>query len=245
MRFTNVKFLGMLMLSISLMLQSATLRADVVIYSNVTNFTGFALTNGGATNQSGNTITRMLLDDITFAFPPTYGNLTGFTFSVANLNSTAVSARARVRFYNDNGSNAPGTYLTGFSFNPISFTAGSVGLFTANVNVAFPATQKIWAGITFDDNTGTTGATAAQLNNLGVGLYDPPTIGSSNDQFFLTTAAGSFLSSNPAGSIITGTGNPKYNAGWSITTSVPEPGSLSLLLVGGLFASCGVRRRLA
>ncbi|MFN9245507.1 MAG: PEP-CTERM sorting domain-containing protein, partial [Planctomycetota bacterium] len=206
--------------------------------------------NGGATNQSGNTITRMLLDDITFAFPPTYGNLTGFTFSVANLNSTAVSARARVRFYNDNGSNAPGTYLTGYSFTLNPLAAGSVTLLTYNVPPSppapFPATQKIWAGITFDNNGGATGATAAQLDNLGVGLFDPPTIGSSDDQFFLTTAAGSFLNiNNPAGSIITGTGNPKYNAGWSFTTSVPEPGSLSLLLVGGLFASCGVRRRLA
>jgi hypothetical protein len=222
------------------------LRADIVVYSNITNFTGTALANGGAELQGTNTITRMLLDDLTLAYSPSYGDLKNFTFSVANLNTTTVSARARIRFFNDNGSNAPGTYLLGFTTLPISLAASSVALFSSNVNVAFAANQKIWAGITFDDNNGTTGATLAQMNNLGVGLYDAPTLGSSADQFFLTTAAGSFASiSNPAGSIITGSGNPRYNAGWAITTSVPEPGALSLLMVCGLAASCGVRRRLA
>jgi hypothetical protein len=220
-------------------------------YSNIDTFSGQSFSNGGAAVQSGNTITRMAMDDLTFALPYLAGqNISSFTFSVTNLNTVAVSARPRVRFWlADGAGGAPGTYYSspnpiGYTFNAISFGANSVGLFTGTVGPGFlqpAAGQTLWAGITFDNNTGATGATAAQLNNLGQGIFGPPVVGSSQDAFFHTTAAGSFFApNNPAGAITNFGGNPVANFGWEF--NVPTPGSIALLGMGGLLAA---RRRRA
>ena len=57
--------------------------------------------------------------------------------------------------------------------------------------------SAIWAGIAFDNNGGATGATAAQLDNLAQGIFSPPDLGTSADQYFVTTAAGSFAVGQP------------------------------------------------
>lgn len=220
-------------------------------YSNRDTYTGSAFANGGAELQAGNTITRMVMDDLSFGLPYLAGqNITSFTFSVANLNTVAVSARPRIRFWvGDAAGGAPGTYYSspaavGYTFNAISFGANSVGLFTATIGPGFlqpAAGQVLWAGITFDNNTGATGATAAQLNNLGQGIFGPPVVGSSADAMFVTTAAGAFFpTNNPAGAITNFGGNPVANFGWEF--NVPTPGSLALLGMGGLL---GARRRRA
>jgi hypothetical protein len=214
-------------------------------YSNIDTFSGSAYSNGGAAGG----ITRMVMDDLSFALPYLAGqNISSFTFSVTNLNTVAVSARPRVRFWLANGAGgAPGTYYSspaavGYSFNPISFGANSVGLFTGNIGPGFlqpAAGQTLWAGITFD-NVGAT-ATDAQLNNLGQGIFGPPVVGSSQDTFFQTTAAGSFFGTNaPAGALTNFSGAPVANFGWEF--NVPTPGSIALLGMGGLLAA---RRRRA
>jgi len=67
-------------------------------YSNVTNFLGQGFANGGSALQSGNTITRLVADDIT----PTGTNaglaITQLKFSVANFNQGAVTGLPRLRF---------------------------------------------------------------------------------------------------------------------------------------------------
>ena len=214
-------------------------------YSNIDTFTGSAFSNGGASGG----ITRMVMDDLTFALPYLAGqNISSFTFSVTNLNTVAVSARPRVRFWlADGAGGAPGTYYSspaavGYTFNAISFGANSVGLFTGAIGPGFlqpAAGQTLWAGITFD-NVGT-GATDAQLNLLGQGIFGPPVVGSSQDAFFHTAAAGSFFASNnPAGAITNFGGAPVANFGWEF--NVPAPGSVALLGMGGLLAA---RRRRA
>jgi hypothetical protein len=210
-------------------------------YSNITTFTGFVVANGSATVQAGNDITALLADDCVTIAPGM--NVTQFSFSVGNGNSVTVTARPRVRFWaNDGTGGAPGTFLAGFTFNPISFTASNVGLFSATIaagSLIVPANGVIWAGMTFDDNTGTTGATAAQLNNLGQGTFNPVDVGSSADRDFLTSAAGSFLVNNPTGAIRPSPfgANPVANYAWEF---VPAPSSLGLLGLGGLLAA---RRR--
>lgn len=214
---------------------------DATIYSNTTTFSGQGYANGGAAVQSGNTITRMVADDLNYSSWAVGKVFSKFTFSVANFDTAAVSARARVRFYLDNGSGLPGNYFTGFTFNPITFNAGSVGTYIADIaaNNIVLTSNKLWAAITFDNNTGATGATAAQLNNLGQGIFNPPTVGSSTDVFFQTTSAGSFVANNPAGSLFNFNGNPPANFGWALT-AVPEPATMAAL---GLGVAALIRRR--
>lgn len=197
---------------------------NTTAYSNITNFLGQGLANGGAALQAGNTITRLVADDITPADVYTGLNVNLLTFSVANFNAAATTARARVRFYAADGvSGGPGTVVAAFSFNPIAFPVGvSLWNFNPAGAMLMPA-GSFWAGVTFDNNTGTTGATAAMLNNLGQGLFDPPTVGSSLDLFFRTTAAGSFAASNPAGAFFNLGANPNANMGWAFDVEAPVP----------------------
>jgi hypothetical protein len=218
-------------------------RSDVVLYSNITTFTGFGVTNGGAANVAGDNITTMLADDITPGPGLGGGTVDDVVFSVLNFNAAPVSARPRVRFYAADGAGGgPGTLLAGFTFNPITFAALTGALYEFNNGGAalFSIPNgTFWAGIVFDDNNGTTGATLAQLNNLGVLTFNPPTVGSSQDVFFATNAAGSFLGNNPAGGFFNFGGTPVANFGWQFsgtpgTTAVPEPSPLLLGATAGL-----------
>ncbi|MDQ6860040.1 MAG: hypothetical protein M3032_02645 [Verrucomicrobiota bacterium] len=213
--------------------------AQVTAYSNITTFSGFGLTNGGAASNGSFFATTMVADDLNLIAGAAGQSVTGFRFSVANFNSTAVSARPTINFYAINGAGGgPGTLLASLTFNAISFTAGSVATFTFNQANLFtiPANGSIWAGIFFD-NSGTT-ATATQLNNLGQGIYNPPTVGSSADLFFQGTTAGP-SGSNPAGTFSNFGGNPQANFGWQVNVAaltpaaVPDTGSTMLMLMLG------------
>jgi len=214
----------------------AQARAVTAAYSTVTTFLGSAYAAGGASGG----ITKLIADDIT---PIGFAGMEVWQikFAVANLNTAPVTVRPRIRFWNADGTGgAPGTYYAspanvGYSFNPLSIASG-VTVFTAtlgdpNTPSAFlmPA-GTFWAGITFDNNGGTTGATDAQLSNFGMGIFAPPTVGTSADQGFVTTAPGSFFgTANPAGSLFNLGGTPLTNFGWEF--SVPEPASGLLLLI--------------
>lgn len=197
-------------------------------YSDVTTFLGQGVLNGGAALVGANTITALVADDLTF----TRGvpvNVVQYRFSVANANAAAVSFRPRIRFYANNAG-APGTLIGGNTFNAVSVPAGNVTIFTAPLNTATPfvmTTQTIWAGITFDNNSGATGATLAQLNNLGQGVYNPPDRGSSADSAFRTSAAGDFLASNPAGASFNTTGVVD-NFGWELISAAPVAAQVSI-----------------
>jgi hypothetical protein len=199
-----------------------------VVYSNVGTFQNSGFPNGDAALQGINTITRLTADDLT----PTGGgqDVIAFKFSVVNFNATAVTFRPRVRFwFADGAAGAPDTYYNvpgqvGFSFNPITMNPQTVVVLTAPLAAGLLTmpTSTFWAGVTFDNNNNTTGATAAMLNNLGQGLYGPPTVGSSADQFFLTTGAGSFFpTANPAGTLNNLGGSPAANFGWEFTLDSP------------------------
>lgn len=209
-------------------LGGTSVSAVTTAYSNVTNFLGSAFANGGATVISGNTITKLVADDLVPAGGFGGLNVAGFTFSVANFGASATTARARVRFYLPDGAGGgPGTYFTGFSFNPIAFPVG-VTLYSTTLagQMTMPA-GAFWAGMTFDNNTGGTGATAAQLDLLGQGIFNPPTVGSSADIMYVTTAAGSFTSNAPAGAFNDFGGNPVASFGWKFDADLPVPATPS------------------
>jgi hypothetical protein len=206
---------------------------ELFIYNDTVNSTGSFFPNGGATVLSGNTITRLVADDLTpiggYAGMP----INNIYFSVVNANGTAVSARPRLRMWDATGAGGgPGAFIAGFTFNPISFTANSGSSFFFHPTGVNVPSGTFWIGLTFDNNGGATGATDVQLNNLGMSLFTPPTVGTSADTLFETTAAGDFLVNNPAGSQFNFGGNPAANAFFGITVLVPEPSTAALAGLG-------------
>ena len=208
----------------------------LAIYSDITTFTGQAFAQGAATGG----ITRMVMDDVTFTTDPAVGGVTVMRFSVANLNAGTISVRPRVRFWNADGAplgaglpNGPGTYYApggvaqGFTFNAIAFGAGVTTVTSAPLATPMPipagTTTTLWAGITFDNNAGATGATDADLSNFGQGMFTPVDLGSSTNTLFETTAAGSFFNTNnPPGAALNFGGSPVANQGWElVVTTLP------------------------
>jgi PEP-CTERM motif len=206
---------------------------ELFIYDNRTVNTGSYFPNGGAALVGANTITRLVADDLTpiagYAGMP----IENLYFSVVNANAGAVSARPRLRMYDATGAGGgPGNFIAGFTFSAISFAGSSGSSFyfhPAGVNVP---SGTFWIGLTFDNNSGATGATATDLNNLGMALFNPPTIGTSADTLFETTAAGDFLVNNPAGSQFNFSGNPPANAFFGMSVLVPEPSTMALVGFG-------------
>jgi hypothetical protein len=227
-------------------------RADVVIYDNTATFSGSAYSQTGAAMGGGSNIGSMVADDITVGAGGAGKAVDGLTFSSVNFNQVGVSAVPVVQIWSD-GTNGPGTLLTTITFSPIPLTAGANGggavqLWNfdpgaSNTLFTVPANGSFWAGITWTDGGGTTGITAAQLNNVGQALFNPPDVGSSQDLFFQTTTAGvpsggAIPGSNPTGSLFFFGGSPVANFGWQFLTPtpavVPEPSFMVLSAVGGL-----------
>lgn len=214
-----------------------------VLYSDLENFLGGVYQNGGASGSGAAAITRLTADDIHMTAA---GNVSSLRFMIGNNSGGTVTCRPRLRFYKaDAPGGAPGTLITGFTFSNVSLGPTNGMVFTADLNppVAFP--QDFWAGITFDaGGTGTPLATLAQLNAMGMGLFNPPTVGSSTTSVFRTTAAGSFLSNAPTGSV-----NSVGSLGWEFRVTVgaccfaaqpcAEMEELTCLATGGAYRGDG------
>jgi hypothetical protein len=222
--------------------------AQTNFYNNTTTFSGSAYVNGGAASNGSFFVTRTVADDLNLAAGSAGASITGFAFTVANLNTSAASVRPNVVFYSDNGpSGGPGTVLAAIAFNAVNVGSGTVSSFTFNPATTLftvPTNGRIWAGIFFDNGGGST-ATSAQMNNFGQGLFNPPTIGSSADLFFQSSATGN-TSSNPAGGFSNFSGNPRANFGWRIfgnaPVQAPEGGSTALLMLLGCAGVLAARR---
>jgi len=227
-------------------------------YSNIGTFTATIANQGPVAVVTANTassITRALMEDVhAISNVPLALNDTGPGGSIivnyGNANSVAVSARLRVRVWdNDGAGGGPGTYHGGFSSaQNLNCDANTACLyrfagFTTAFNL-FNLPQNFWVGISIDNggatnsNTAVPTATAAQLANLGMATWDPPEIGTSADRDFLTsfndTTGNGYLGiNNPAGSIRISPygGAPKANYGLSFG---PEPGTIALLALGAL-----------
>jgi hypothetical protein len=227
--------------------------AQTAAYDNVTNSLSSWVITNGATTQGSNAISSLLIDDITFAPGSAGQTVTAITVTAANQNATAVTARPFLRFWNADGAGGgPGTYFSpggtplDVTFGPTQLTQGGVTNYVGTVlgakSFQIPASEKLWVGIGFDNVNGTTGATSAQLKNLGYSLFDPPTVGSSADIMYLTNTSGSFLGvDNPAVTPLNFHGNPVLNAGFRFGVApVPEPTGV---LAVGLTAVVGYMAR--
>lgn len=217
-------------------------------YSNISTSSGQAVTGGGAVSGTA-PITRVVMDDITPSAGFAGQEVTRMYFSVANLGMATITARVRLRWWKADGAGGdPGTYYSdpaavGFTFFAMPFPVGiSLYFFDLMPGTMNMPSGTMWFGTTFDNNANTTGATPSDLNDLGVALFDPPTVGSSADTMFLTTAPGSYFGlNNPAGSRFDYGGNPKANVYYRLE-AVPEPGSVAALGIG-LAALARWRRR--
>jgi hypothetical protein len=226
--------------------------AQTAAYENITDPTSWTLPTNAATTQGTNTITSLLVDDITFAPGSAGRTVTVLTVAAANQNGSTVTARPFLRFWNADGvGGGPGTYFSPAG-TPLDVTFGPTQLSPLGPNYLgvtlgaesfqIPASEKLWVGIGFDDANGTTGATPAQMRNLGFSLFDPPTVGSSADAMLLTNTPGSFLGVNdPAVVRLNFNGDPVLNAGFRFGVSpVPEPAGV---LAVGLAATAGYAAR--
>ncbi len=224
-------------------------QAQTIIYNNTTSLKS-AFVQGGATDATP--VTNLVADDINPVKGTAGLGVTKFTFTVYNSASAAVTAVAHVRFYADNApgfTGGPGTYLGGVDFNPFSFTNGRVTALSSALlpsgssYFTIPTDQSFWAGVTFD------GSTTANLNSLGQGLYNPPTVGGSDDMFFVSDSPGLYASNNPAGgSDYYFGGNPVANFGWQFQVAsipAPEPSQFAALGIGILGLGGLILRRRA
>ncbi|MBI1332073.1 MAG: PEP-CTERM sorting domain-containing protein [Armatimonadetes bacterium] len=222
---------------------------SVTAYSNVTNFTGYGLAWGAADiGTAGIPSTWMDADDLTVLGSEAGRDVMGFTFSSVNFNSTDSTASPTVAFW-DGSSGAPGTLLGAVRFVPLTLSAGFVNLWSydsATPLFTIPTSGKVYMGVSWDDfsDVAATGISTADLGNLGQGLFDPPTVGSSPDSFFSSDNFGSNLVDNPAGATdYNFNGTPIANFGDELRTADPVPEPASLAVIGLGLAGLAARKR--
>lgn len=239
-----------------LLAASGVASAQTTVYDNITNQTLFGVTQEFSADDGGGTDniqTHLMMDDITLAPGFANGNwaIQDIIWSTINFNAGDTNVRMKLRFFDNDGGGAgfgnPGTFLGGIDFGAIPLGSGAnaaqLWIFTLNDPTFFPVPSDgtFWAGVMFDNDNGTSGATATDLDNLGQLTFDPPVVGSSLDLgWFSDDTLGNFTGNNPAGATFDSSvfgGDPIVSFGWSFTvTAVPEPTTWALLGLG----ACGV-----
>ena len=104
--------------------------------------------------------------------------VTSISFVAANLNSTAVTTGVTLLAYSADGiGGGPGTLLGEFQTQTLTLSASSVGLetYTSATPLFTVPSGLFWLGISYNNEDGTLPVTAAQLDNLWLGIYNPPT----------------------------------------------------------------------
>ena len=174
--------------------------APNAVYSNVNNPLNIVFQNGGAAGSGAAAITRLIADDLNRTAGP--GTVTSMRFAIGNVSTGSVTARPRIRLYqNQVPANTPGAIIVAYTLTPITLAPNTISVYTLDVP-AVTVPNTTWAGITFDaGGSGTALATLSQLDKLGVGLFEPPSVGTSGPNVFQTTSAGSFSGNNPSGSV--------------------------------------------
>jgi hypothetical protein len=252
---------------------AGTAHAQNVLYDNTTTpIFRNALTNRNATDVAGIVSTNVIADRIIFASGSAGQSILTFTFSTVYLASgnSSVYCRPLIYFWQTDGvGGAPGTLINRFAIEPVpEIGLRGVGLeggrltllpwYAAPGALVVPSSGDMWVGLAYDNDTNSSGlplnnnsarATVAQLNLMTQFAYGPPTVGSSDDSHWVSAAGSSNLMSNPAGTLINSPfgGTPVANYGWRFegAATAPEPGSLTLLGLGGLGVLGALRRRRA
>jgi hypothetical protein len=152
--------------------------------------------------------------------------LTDFSF-YARLNASALGSQSLVfRFYSNNGgtNGAPGTLL--FQSDPQAMALGSQTFNVSGLSVIVP-NSFTWT-VTFSN--------LAVGNDAGLLIYNPPTIGSSLNDFWQKDGAGAWSLMQ----VNTGLTPANFAAR---VTAVPEPGVFTLAMLGAIIGGAIKRSR--
>lgn len=150
----------------------------------------FSVVVGGG----GGVVTSLVADDIKAVGVTQPYRITEMSFYATNTNSSAVKVRPLLRLWNDDRflepiGEAPGTLLVAATLPEITLPAAPAGSFSSTLityrflppaGVAIPQpsgpdkgrSEAFWAGVVFDNNGGRTGATLAQMNQVGLLIND-------------------------------------------------------------------------
>jgi len=229
-------------LTAALALAATAEAGTTVIYNNTTTFSGSLFSPGGASGGSTDVIIEALTSGGGLSTP-----VTTIDFNVGSLNSKSLTVDPILFFYGQNANgNGPGAIIADYEFNPVTVASDTVDGFsygTGSTTTLFTLPAGVFYFGEAFTNTGGASATNAQLNNFGVGLYGPPTVGTASSTYYVTASYGS----NPATS--TGTLPANYDFGLELidntaAVATPEPGTLSMLGLGLLSLGGMVRRKM-
>ena len=218
-------------------------RADVV-YKNTNHPTGVEWLFNGARRIGSNLAANIDINELTLAPGSAGMQITTLNFLAYNSGTATVEARPTIYIWAADGTGGkPDTLLGDFVLPIETFDHGVTTLLSfpvASDMLIVPANMILWAGIGYDNDNGATEITAAQLNALGGLAYHPATVGTDGPQCYYIGPAASL--SDPA-VIACGTTYGE-NYGWKVVaSSVPEPGSSLLLLIGAFPVATLLSRR--
>jgi hypothetical protein len=186
------KIVRMLPLGAGGQIQSEPSLAATPFYSNITTFSGSGFTFGGTLSgqpqPGGGTgrLTSMSCDDLTLkpGIPNGSYALNQVSFSIANFSSNPKIEPTLIFF-----DQASGTLIDGVAFNPMIIPPPGM-IVTADLSlqpITFPldanGEANIWMCQMYADDNGTI---LTPLDDLGAFLCDPPTVGSSPDNLYIS-----------------------------------------------------------
>ncbi len=201
---------------------------------------------GNPTDISGDTITNILVNELTLAPGSAGDQITSLSFLLFDSdNSTVTNPRLLMYVWAPDGtSGGPGTLLGQFIVAPPYISGIGEAMLTYNVSTALivPASGIVWVGAALDNDNGAGSITAAQFNNLGGLTFDPPTFGTAPlDASYISP--GTPLTDPSLNDLAAGY---QGDFGWTVTgdpVSAPEPGTLGMMLLGVPVVAFVWRRR--
>lgn len=200
---------------------------------------------GDPTDVSGDTMTNILVNELTLAPGSAGDQITSLSFLLDSDNAQVTDTRLLMYVWAPDGTSGnPGTLLGQFIIAPSSIDGpgGTMLAYNVTTPLIVPASGVIWVGAALDNDNGASSVTNAQLDNMGGQTFDPPTFGTAPLNAYYISP-GTSLTDPSLNDLVAG---GQGDFGWTITgapVSTPEPGTLGMMLLGVPVAVLVSRRR--